>query len=72
MYVRACARTRVCVCDVINLSSLINTGSTQNFTYKNMKIQDTGLYCINTACHLDNYPFDTKHDIYLTPGVDVV
>ena len=37
-----------------------------------MKIQDTGLYCINIACHLDSYPFDTKRDIYLTPGVDVV
>ena len=68
-----CVYVGVCVCDAINLSSLINTGSTQNLTYKDTKIQDTGLYCcVNIACHLASCPFDTKCDIYLAPIVGVV
>jgi hypothetical protein len=63
----------VCVCGAINLFSLINMESTQNLTYKDTKIQDTGLYCwVNIACHLDYCPFDTKCDIYLAPIVGVV
>jgi len=63
----------MCVCDAINLSSLINMGSTQNLTYKDMKIQVTGLYCcVNIVCHLDFCPIDTKYDIHLAPTVVVV
>jgi len=59
--------------DAIDLSSLINTGSTQNLTYKDTKMQDKGLYCcVNIACHLDYCPFDTKCDIHLAPIVGVV
>ena len=66
-------RDEMCVCDAINLSSLINAGSTQNFTYKCMKIEDTRLSCcVNIDCHLDSCPFDTKCDIYLAPIVGVV